>query len=253
LNHSLPETPEDNAAHVTTAVARHIHDGAGRAVFLVDGDRTLSPDDTSRTFLSLAGIDPRIIKQRFQRDGYVFSAFRFHAEVHVALGDAVFSELAPRVAAAAPLYPGVADFLTTAADLGRVFVVSAGIPRIWRAILDRLGLPDVRVIGGIDPQDPFVFGRTEKAQVAAMFRRQASRIVAVGDSDVDTEMLRLADHAVMVVDHRRNADLLPGLIGHRSLWQVAPQGDAHPDIPELSFPTLATLATTPIPLREPVP
>jgi phosphoserine phosphatase len=238
----LPDSAEDNAARVAAVVEPHARASAGRAVFLVDGDRTLSPDDTSRTFLALAGLDPMVIKRRFQRDGYVYSAFRFHAEMHVQLGEAIFAELAPRVAAAAPLYPGVPDFLAAAAEVGRVFVVSAGIPRIWRAILDRLGLPDVGVIGGIDPADPFVFGRAEKGMLAALFRRHGSRLVAVGDSDVDTEMLRLADHAVVVVDHRRNVDLLPGLAGHRSLWQIAPAGEPHPAIPELQFSALAALA-----------
>jgi phosphoserine phosphatase len=244
---SLPITPEDNAARVVAAVAPLARETAGRPVFLVDGDRTLSPDDTSRTFLALAGMDPLPIKRRFQRDGYVFDAFRFHAEVHVQLGEVVFAELAPKVAEAAPLYPGAAEFLAEAARQGHVFVVSAGIPRIWRAILDRLGLSGVVAIGGIDPSDPFVFGRSEKAQVAELFRSHASQIVAVGDSDVDTEMLRRADHAVVVVNHRQNADLLPGLVGHPSLWQVVPRGEAHPGIPQLSFPTLASLVNTPLP------
>ncbi|WP_434420188.1 haloacid dehalogenase-like hydrolase [Nannocystis pusilla] len=238
----MPDSAEDNAARVAAVVEPLARASVGRVVFLVDGDRTLSPDDTSRTFLALAGLDPLVIKRRFQREGYVFSAFRFHAEMHVQLGEAAFAELAPRVAAAAPLYPGVPDFLAAAAEVGQVFVVSAGIPRIWRSLLDRLGRPDVGVIGGIDPADPFVFGRAEKGTLATLFRQHASRLVAVGDSDVDTEMLRLADHAVVVVDHRRNVDLLPGLVGHRSLWQIAPTGEPHPSIPELSFSTLATLA-----------
>lgn len=249
---ALPETPEENAERVTALVEPYARASVGRPVFLVDGDRTLSPDDTSRTFLALAGLDPLVIKRRFQRDGYVFGAFRFHAEVHVQLGEAVFAELAPKVAAAAPLYPDVAEFLTAAAGRGRVFIVSAGIPRIWRAILDRLGIPGVDVIGGIDPADPFVFGRTEKGMLAAAFRRRTCSLVAVGDSDVDTEMLRLADHAVLVVNHRRNVDLLPELAGHPSLWQIAPEGAAHLGIPELTFSTLAALAASPIPAPEQV-
>lgn len=243
----LPDSQAENTARVTAAVESHALAAAGRDVFLVDGDRTLSPDDTSRTFLALAGLDSGVIKQRFQRDGYVFDAFRFHAEVHVQLGEAIFAELAPRVAADALLHPGVEEFLAAATRGGQVFVVSAGIPRIWRAVLDRLGFPGVKVIGGIDPTDPFVFGRAEKGLIARLFRHQVRRMVAVGDSDVDTEMLRLADHAVVVVNNRRNVDLLPELEGHRSLWQVAPQGDPHPGIPHITFPALAGLATSVIP------
>ncbi len=243
---SLPENEEENARRVARAVAPLLAIEPGAPVFLVDGDRTLSPEDTSRRFLSLAGLDPTVIKRRFQREGYTFGAFRYHAEVHVGLGEAVFADLAPRVASDVPLHDGAAEFLRGASRSGHVFVVSAGIPRIWRCVLDGLDLPQVAVIGGIDPADPFVFGRSEKGQVARLFANTANRVVAVGDSDVDTEMLRLADHAVVVMNHHRNADLLAGLQGHPSLWQVVPDGEPHPGLTQLDFPDVARLADAPI-------
>jgi phosphoserine phosphatase len=238
----LPANPFENVARVEAAVAPLLDAARGRPVFLVDGDHTLSPDDTSRTFLRAAGVDPAPIKQRFQRDGYVFEAFRFHAEVHVALGEAAFARLAPDVARDAPLHPGAMEFLRAARARAAVCVVSSGVPRIWRAILALHGLGDVPVLGGLDPTAPFVFGRHEKAHVASRFRSAATTVIGVGDSDVDTELLRLAHHAVVVVNHRRNIDLLPHLADHRSVWQVAPNGDPHPGLPVLDFAALHTLA-----------
>ena len=237
----LPRTPAENAVRVDAVVGPLAAECRGRPVFLVDGDRTLTPDDTSRTFLSRAGGDPLVIKRRFQQDGYVFDAFRFHAQVHLKLGEAVFAALAPGVAADAPTHPGAMDFLREATAGGRVFVVSAGIPRIWRLLLDQHGLDEVEVIGGVDPRNPFVFGRIEKAQVAQLFLPYATRVVGVGDSEVDADMLRLCDHAVMVVNHRQNADLMPHIKQHRSLWQVVPTGTPHADIPELAFASVAAL------------
>jgi phosphoserine phosphatase len=245
---TLPRTPDANAARVEAAIARQVDESRGRPVFLVDGDRTLSPDDTSRTFLARAGLDPLVIKRRFQRDGYVFDAFRFHAEVHVALGEAVFATLAPEVARETPVHPGAMDFLRDASARGPVFVVSAGIPRIWRCLLDLHGLGDVGVIGGIDPRDPFVFGRVEKGLVARRFRASASRLIALGDSEVDADMLGLAHHAVVVVNRRRNADLLPQLVGHPDVRQVVPEGEPHPSIPVVRFDALSQLASPPSPL-----
>lgn len=245
----LPVTPLENAVRVEAAVA-HLMDAArGRPVFLVDGDHTLSPDDTSRTFLRAAGLDPLPIKQRFQRDGYVFEAFRFHAEIHMALGEAAFDRLADVVARDAPLHPGAVAFLRAARARGLVCVVSSGIPRVWRAILALHGVDDVPVIGGIDPAAPYVFGRHEKALVARRFRSVATTIIGVGDSDVDTELLHLAHHAVVVVNHRRNIDLLPHLTDHRSVWQVAPRGDPHPGLRVLDFAALHTLAQEDVPCR----
>lgn len=242
---SLPEDEQENALRVARALEPLLAQNKGAPVFLVDGDRTLSPEDTSRRFLSLAGLDPMIIKRRFQRDGYVFGAFRFHAEVHVSLGEAVFSELAPKVAADALLHIGADEFLRAAIRTGQVVIVSAGIPRIWRCILDRLALSEIAVVGGLDPRDPFVFGRSEKGQVARAFRGCARCVVALGDSDVDTEMMQLADTAVVVMNHHRNSDLLPSLRAHTSLWQVVPDGEPHEGVARLGFPDVARLPQWP--------
>lgn len=246
---ALPTTASENAACVEAAVAPMMDTARGRPVFLVDGDHTLSPDDTSRMFLRSAGVDPLPIKQRFQREGYVFDAFRFHAEVHLELGEAAFALLAPAVARDAPLHAGAVEFLRAARARAVVCVVSSGIPRVWRAILAHHGVADVSVIGGIDPATPFVFGRHEKAMVARRFRTVATTIIGVGDSDVDTELLQLAHHAVVVVNHRRNVDLLPHLADHRSVWQVAPRGDPHPGLRVLDFAALHTLAQEDAPCR----
>lgn len=237
----LPDTAAENTARITATVAPLAAACAGQVVILVDGDRTLSPDDTSRTFLSLSGLDPMVIKRRFQAEGYVFSAFHFHAKLHVELGEQVFAAQAPIVARNAPVFPGALEALAAAALRANVFVVTAGIPRVWRAILDQRGLQDVPVIGGIDPRNPYVFGRSEKAHVARLFLDQASMVVAVGDSDVDTEMLLLADKAVVVVNHRQNDDLMPHLTGRTNVWQVVPRGRPHLGIPELSFAGLPSL------------
>jgi phosphoserine phosphatase len=241
----LPSSILDNAVRIESLVAPLARACRGRPVFLVDGDRTLTPDDTSRVFLKRAGLDPLVIKERFERDGYCFEAFRFHAEVHVSLGEDVFVRLAPEVASETRLHPGAVDFLRDAARVAEVFVVSAGIPRIWRSILDRHELAGVRVIGGIDPAAPYVFGRAEKAQVARLFRAEAAMVVGVGDSDVDTELLLLAHHAVVVVNHRQNIDLVPHLVDHASVWQVVPQGTPHAGIPVLEFAAVSTLVDQP--------
>ena len=239
----LPHTPEANARKVARLVEHLARRCDGQPVFLVDGDRTLSPRDTSRDLLDLAGIDHVAIKRRFQQEGYVFSAFRFHAAAHLGLGEARFDALCQEVSDAAVLHDGALRFLADAAAVGPTFIVSAGIPRIWSYVLARHGLPDVGVIGGIEPRQPYVFGRSEKGQVAAAFARHASTVVAVGDSDVDAEMLRRADHAVVVVNHRQNVDLMPAVSGHPSLWQVVPQGQPHAGLPVLAFPAVAGLVT----------
>lgn len=71
----LPLTAEENAARIKNLIAPLAQAARARRVFLVDGDRTLSADDTSRSFLRRAGRDPMDIKRRFQQDGYWHSQF----------------------------------------------------------------------------------------------------------------------------------------------------------------------------------
>ena len=237
----LPHTHGENVERVRQVVRPLAKGSAGRPVFLVDADRTLSPEDTSRVFLRRAGLDPMVIKRRFQRDGYCFDAFRFHAEVHVALGAELFDKLAPEVATDTELHDGAAAFLRSASEVGDVYIVSAGIPAIWREVLRQHSLERVQVIGGIDPRLPFVFGKAEKTIVVEEFRRASPTIVAVGDSEVDAGMLAGAQHAVVVVNHRANADLLPHLAGHPSLWQVAPIHPPHAGIDPIAYSDIAGL------------
>ena len=172
----LPQTYGENAERVRQVVRPLAEASAGRPVFLVDADRTLSPEDTSRVFLRRAGLDPMVIKRRFQRDGYCFEAFRFHAVVHVELGAALFDKLAPEVAGDTELHDGAMEFLQAATAVGDVYIVSAGIPAIWRQIVRQHGLERVSVVGGIDPRLPFVFGKAEKTIVVGEFRRTLDRV-----------------------------------------------------------------------------
>ena len=243
---SLPQTREENAARVRQVARALAAESEGQPIFLVDGDRTLCSEDTSRVFLRRAGIDPMIIKRRFQRDGYCFEAFRFHAEVHVDLGVEVFDSLAPEVARDVKLYDGAVDFLRAASRVGAVFIVSAGIPSIWREVTARHHLDSVKVIGGIDPRMPFVFGKAEKTLVLDEFLDVSPCVVAIGDSEVDAGMLARAHHAVVLVNHRANADLLPHLDDHPSLWQVATIYPPHHDIPHLTFADIVQLRERPV-------
>lgn len=235
---SLPSTRERNAAVVQGVVAPLARACQDLPVVLLDADRTLTADDTSRVFLRRAGGDPFRIKRRFQELGYCFESFHFHAAQHVEL--AGFDDHARAVAEQVELFPGVAQALRELADRAEVFVVSAGIPRVWRYVLQALGVR-ARVIGGLDPDRPFVFGRSEKHIVARAFRETAALLVGVGDSEVDHGLLAEGDRAVVVVNHRQNVDLIDLVRDHPALYQVVPQGTPHLGIPQLRFEELPTL------------
>ncbi len=59
--------------------------------------------------------------------------------------------------------------------------------------------------------------------------------MAFGDSDVDSLMLQRADHAVIVVNHRNNEDLMPNIKGHPSLYQISFKHFYHNNIRETDY------------------
>ena len=204
-------------------------------VILVDGDRTLTQEDTSRLFLDRAGLSLAPIKEAFARHGYSYPGFLFHASVYLQVPEPIFDFLCQEIAASVSLYAGAAEFLLRAVQVADVYVVTAGISPIWSHLLARNGLDSVRVLGGIFPGARYLVGREEKGRICQYMVEQGRRVVAFGDSDVDALMLQAAEKAVVVVNHRRNDDLLPHLRAHRGLSQISHCEHVHPSIPRIEY------------------
>lgn len=231
----LPMALEQNWLHLLDALNSDALRPRRKTVVLVDGDRTLTAEDTSRLFLERAGLPLAPIKEAFQHHGYSYPGFLFHASVYLQVTEPSFSRLCQEVADAVPLYAGAAAFLRRAAECADVYVVTAGVAPIWSCLLTREGLASVRVLGGICHGARYLIGRDEKGRICQHLRAQGCRIVAFGDSDVDTLMLQAAEQAVVVVNHRCNADLLPHLRAHAGLSQISLCDHVHPDIPRIDF------------------
>lgn len=240
----LPEDEAENMARLRRLMDTLEARLQGDVVVLVDGDRTLSASDTSVSFLSLAGLSQQPIKETFQALGYTWSAFRFHAAVYLQLGPTVLEDISATVAATTELYPEAASFLRRASHRANVFVITAGVATIWRMILAREKLERVGLIGGTDVGDPYVLGRWEKGWIAREFIARGKNVIAFGDSDVDSLMLQASHHAVVVVNHRQNKDLLPHIAHHPALCQISHQDFLHSGIRRISYETADQLIIT---------
>lgn len=230
----LSEHPEDNWERLRAALDEDGLRPQRDTVLLVDGDRTLTREDTSRLFLERAGLPLAPIKDAFARHGYSYPGFRFHARYYLQAG-AAFPRMCQEVAEAVALYDGAAAFLGRALALADVYLVTAGVTPIWSALLARAGLPAVRVLGGVYPGARYLIGREEKGRIAQHLRTPGRRLIGFGDSDVDSLMLQAAHQAVVVVNHRGNQDLLPHLGAHPAVAQIALGALVHPGLPRIDF------------------
>ncbi len=88
---------------------------------------------------------------------------------------------------------------------GPVVILTAGIPEVWRIALRSHGLPvgsdyakEIVVHGLVDGADGLVMDEQGKETFARAAKEMGYYVVAAGDSQIDTGMLRVADAAFVV-------------------------------------------------------
>ena len=184
----------------------------GSTVFLFDADNTLGPHDASEKLLN--ALDKKLWDEaqgNFER-GYSHYSFIMHDHIHMMADSPSFKASVKRVGAMIKLFPGVKECLMDALGVGRVVVLTAGVPEVWREVLVSHGIPvcrdgsaegGVEVHGLVDYEARLVMDEQGKETFARELRELGHRVVAVGDSIIDTGMLRAA-HVAFIVTREFN-------------------------------------------------
>lgn len=176
--------------------------GGRRPWLIVDADRTLSHADTGRLVGRLLGTDD-LIRQVFEAQGYTDTAFAGAAEVWSRIDVRAYSEAIQSVAATVAVHPEWLEVFRKVHKIVPVAVVTAGIPQAWRRVLDLHGWASIPVIGGCHAAlDDYFVSATTKAAVIKVLASWGFHVVAAGDSALDLPMLRAADVALFVPDHK---------------------------------------------------
>ena len=199
----------------------------GQPIFLFDADNTLGPYDASDIILKAIGNGLyKRMKDNFKR-GYSHYSFLMHRHIHQRAGER-FDQLVQYLGSKEiKLYPGVVDCLREALTKGPVVVLTAGIPDVWRIALRTHGLPvaettsdGIVVLGLVDGDNGLVMDEQGKETYARAAKEKGYYVVAVGDSEIDTGMLRAADCAFIVP--RNVATYETNLINRRPIkWSDA--------------------------------
>ncbi|KAG6906018.1 hypothetical protein DXG01_016282 [Tephrocybe rancida] len=196
-------------AHLDKLLKKTHHDTGLGTVLVMDGDKTLTDEDTGNIFWKVAlnrqiYLNPDPLKAIFGgKGGYSFNAFRQAALLYGELNE--FDDLCPVVAKLVTVYPEFIKFMEyVAQDAGsrvKVLVVTCGLARVWEIILHNgYGLEHIDVIGGGCLSDSFVVTPSVKsALVSRLQNKYGARVWAFGDSVLDLPMLARADKAIVVV------------------------------------------------------
>ncbi len=187
----------------------------GKTALVLDADRTLAPVDTGRQVGSLLGLNARI-RAMFENTGYTTEAFARHAEIWSAVPTQTYLEAVEEIARHVRVYEAWLRVLAGAPGVPTV-VVTAGIPQLWRRVLERYGFPNVPVLGGLHAAlDSGYVTPQCKAWVVRTLQRSGHLVVAAGDSEIDLEMLIAADLSLFVADGKGSPRLfarLPEVVG----------------------------------------
>jgi uracil phosphoribosyltransferase/phosphoserine phosphatase/adenylate kinase len=180
-------------------------------VMVIDGDRTIAPQDTGTLFYEMAMAQQQSesyecpLKTLFSSPlGYTYTAFRQATLLCEATSsDEAYEKVCEQVASATTLHPEFVALLRLAAQLTHVgtIIVSCGLLRVWEIVIERLGLRDtVAIIAGGRIADGMVVTAAVKTELVTRLQTYHNKKVwAFGDSVLDLEMLKAADQAVVVV------------------------------------------------------
>lgn len=203
---SVSETyPMSHRHSIMRAARKYAKQIEGEVVFLFDADGTLSPVDVSEEFMKRAddmlkdGPAHSAMHRNFKERGRSFASYLYHEIYHRDFSKGKFTTICKAVAADVELFPGVKECLLEALRVGRVAILTAGIPDIWKLVLAREGIEGVDIFGLVDKDARYVMDEQGKECFAQEVRRKARRLVASGDSVIDLGMMRVADVAFMVV------------------------------------------------------
>lgn len=203
---SVSETYPMSHRHALARAARkYARQITGETVFLFDADGTLSPVDVSEEFMKHADGMPKggpahsAMYRNFNERGRSYASYLYHEIYHREFSKGRFAAICQAVADEVEFFPGVRECLLGALKVGRVAILTAGIPDIWKIVLARERIVGVDIFGLVDKEARFVMDEQGKECFAQEVRRKAKRLIASGDSVIDLGMMRAADVAFMVV------------------------------------------------------
>jgi len=173
-------------------------------ICLLDCDRTISSNDVTYEFISLAGIKPSVPKDTFGDNRYSSYQFWKMAIRYSEVGE--YDNFCQMAAGRAALNTALIDDVKGMS--GCYFVgITSGLRKSWESIRQSCGFPDMIVGGSNINTDRWVISDMLKGYVAKSLKKHGKRVVAVGDSMGDRIMLEMADHSYVTAQEKISTSL----------------------------------------------
>lgn len=175
-------------------------------ILLIDCDRTITFNDTTYDFCKAAGIDKKILKENFDGEYYsVYQFYRANKQYDAVVPDSRFYESCIYAASKAVFNDRLLTDVHT--HKGRVCTIgiTSGIANIWSEITSRLKFPQILVGKGRGKMNGYFVSTTTKYMLVEALKRMGKKVIAVGDSMIDVQMLETADNGFIVTGEKINS------------------------------------------------
>jgi len=221
-------TPEEINA-IRALAAGYASSTKGRPLVLSDADHTLAPKDGSKMFFLAGGLNEEDMCRNFDQNGYTKASLLRHRDLHLAVGRH-FEEIAERAAKLIDLSDDVVAFFRAASKLCTTIVLTGGVPLVWSHVLRNHGLTDVSIHGTVRPEGYEIFEANGKGIFARELAPHSAWSLAIGDSQVETQMMKASTVAAMVARRCKktgllNPELSCEIAGHPNIIQVTHKPD----------------------------
>ncbi|TVY81691.1 Uracil phosphoribosyltransferase [Lachnellula suecica] len=190
--------------------------GKVETVLVFDADKTLTQEDTGKSFWDEAvdrsqgsKSDDRSVEKMFGGPlEYSYTAFRQAVLLYEEIAnDAEYELICEKVASTVIMHPEFLSLLRLAESQKHVgtVVVTCGLRLLWEKVIERYDLSKtVKIIGGGRISDGYVVTAEVKAALVEHLQETHKMYVAAfGDSQLDLKMMLKADRSVVVVGNKK--------------------------------------------------
>jgi phosphoserine phosphatase len=172
-----------------------------KRLYLFDADGTIFKHDVSEMFMQKTE-NPKKAKEdmhdNFRKTVRSFMSYIYHNRIHWKHANGKFDKMCQELADEIVLYPGAKTCLQSALLDGDVAIITAGIPKVWRIVMEREGLGQIAIFGLVKESDQLVMDEQGKEAFADELKKCGKKVIAIGDSVIDLGMMNKADHSFLI-------------------------------------------------------
>ena len=138
------------------------------------------------------------------------------------------------------IYPEFLSFINSLNGKAELILVTSGITQSWKNVLKNHSLEFMHLIGGnYFPDDDFIIDKNAKGIIAETLTASQKEVFAFGDTMIDFEMLKKANHSFLVVNEKQNYDFREFFSEIPQLQQISFSNFRHSNLPLTNLVSIA--------------